>query len=236
VSFGLIADVFLVIGQTDDKPTAVLVKRDTDGLIIRPTGKGLLGLRGAMVADVDLRACRVRSQDLLANVGQGFIPVAMTALDHGRYSVAWGCVGLAESCLAYAANYARARHQFSRPLSGHQLIRRLLTDMVVETRAARLVCAAAGEARDKRRPSAPLETMAAKYLAARVALNSADSAVQIHGANGCSDQYPVERYWRDARVMRLIEGTDEINQLAICELALTNHKQAKSPVLVTCEA
>jgi alkylation response protein AidB-like acyl-CoA dehydrogenase len=141
------------------------------------------------------------------------------ALDIGRYSVAWGCVGIGQACLSASEAYSRAREQFGRPLAEHQLIARMLTDMMTDVRAARLLCLQAGISKDGGDPATVLDTLVAKYHASRMALRAASDAVQIHGANGCRDTYPVARYFRDAKVMGIIEGSNEIQQTLIARHA-----------------
>lgn len=220
VTGGQLADLFLVIGRAPAGPTAVLVERGAPGLTVAPVGERMLGLRAAMLADVDLDGCRVPREATLGPLGQGFLQVANTALDHARHGIAWGCAGIAEACLGLAAAHALTRRQFGAPLADQQLVRRMLTRMTVDARAARLLCEAAASARMAREPESDLQTMTAKYFAAQAAWRTASHAVEILGGLGCSDRTPAERHLRDARVMRIIEGTDEIHELAICELAL----------------
>jgi alkylation response protein AidB-like acyl-CoA dehydrogenase len=104
-------------------------------------------------------------------------------------------------------------------LRDHQLIRRLMCDMITNSRAARLLCIEAGYLKDSRDPSASVETQIAKYFSSRAAAKAASVAVQIHGANGCMPEYGVERYFRDAKIMEIIEGSNEIQQITIAEHA-----------------
>ncbi len=213
-TFGQIADLFLVFAQAEEKPAAFLVERKTPGLTVRPL-KGILGTRASMLAEIELRGCRVAKESLVGRIGFGISHVAAAALEHGRYSVAWGSVGIAQACLDACRTYAAERRQFGVPLADHQLIRRLLADMIVDVRAARLLCLRAGWLRDAADPGAFMETMAAKYFASRLAARAANDAVQLHGANGCSDDYPVGRYLRDAKVMEIIEGSTQIQQITL---------------------
>jgi len=213
-TFGQIAGLLLVFAQVEGKAAAFLVERETPGISVRPL-KGILGTRASMLAEIELRACRVPRESLLGRVGFGISHIAAAALEHGRYSVAWGSVGIAQACLDACRAYTAERRQFGVPLADHQLIRRLLTDMIVDVRAARLLCLRAGSLRDSGDPGAFMETMAAKYFASRLAVRAANDAVQIHGANGCSDDYPVGRYLRDAKVMEIIEGSTQIQQITL---------------------
>lgn len=219
VTFGRRADVFLVIGSADSKPVAALVPRSSEGMTLRPV-EGQLGLRAAMLAEVVLEECRVPKDATVGRPGFGFSHVASTTLDHGRYSVAWGCVGIARACLDASAAYASERVQFGAPLREHQLIRRLITDMQVATDAARLMCIEAGRLRAASDPRSIESTMAAKYFASTILPRVTNDAVQVHGANGVDPAYAVERHFRDAKIMQIIEGSDQMHQLALADKAL----------------
>jgi alkylation response protein AidB-like acyl-CoA dehydrogenase len=214
VSFGQIADVFLVLARLNEACSAFLVERDRPGLATRPI-VGMLGVRASMLAELEFTDCWIPQNNLIGRPGFGFISVLSTALDLGRYSVAWGCVGIAQACLEASVRYAQERKQFGKPLREHQLIQQMVSDMVVNTRAARLLCWRAGVLKNNRDPEELAETLAAKYFASGVAMKSASDAVQIHGANGCSNRYPVERYMRDAKIMEIIEGSNQIQQILI---------------------
>jgi len=216
ISFGQVADLFLVIARIgeDGSPGGFLVERESPGLTITPM-KGLLGLRGSMLAELEFDNCRV-SHD--SRIGPESMPaglVAGTALHLGRYGVAWGCVGIGDSCMEASFRYSRERSQFGVPLEEHQLIQRMLANMVADVRAARLLCLEAGHLRETRDGGAIQGTLIAKYFASRMANRVASDAVQIHGAKGVSDAQPIERYFRDARVMTIIEGSSEIQQIMI---------------------
>ena len=214
ITFAQIADLFLVFLQCEGKPTAFLVERSTPGLRVEPI-KGILGTRASMLGEIFFDGCRVPAENMVGRVGFGVSHVVAATLEHGRYSVACGSVGIAQACLDASLRYAREREQFGQPLLDHQLVRAMLSDMIVQVRAARLMCLRAGYLRQANDPSAFMETMAAKYLASTVATRASADAVQIHGANGCADGSPVARYFRDAKVMEIIEGSTQIQQMTI---------------------
>jgi alkylation response protein AidB-like acyl-CoA dehydrogenase len=219
VTGGRIADLFLVIGRHADGPVATLVERDAPGVTVDPV-TGQLGLRAAMLADVRLADVVVPHAALLGRPGFGWSHVAATALDHGRHSVAWGCVGICRSCVEVAADYAVTRRQFGQPLAHHQLVRRMIADMTTDLAAAESLSERASTRRQSRAPSALHDTMVAKYFASGAAARASAQAVQILGAVGTSPRYPVERHFRDAKIMQIIEGSDQMQQLTIAELAL----------------
>jgi glutaryl-CoA dehydrogenase (non-decarboxylating) len=218
ITSGQFADLFLVFSQCDGKSTAFLVPRNSTGFSVEAIG-GLLGVRASMLAKLRMQNCRVPKANLVGRVGSGFSHVAAIALDYGRYSVAWGCVGITQACLAASLQYSEQRKQFGSSLKDHQLIRRMITDMTTNLRAARLLCISAAYLREERSPDAIPETLIAKYFASRAATKAASAAVQIHGAIGCSDESPISRYFRDARLMEIIEGSNEMLQLTIADYA-----------------
>lgn len=217
-TFGQIADLFLIFAQYDGKPSAFLVERDSPGFSTQPI-YGMLGTRASMLAELHLDNCEIPKSNLISGVGFGLATIATSALDIGRYSVAWGSVGIAQACLEASVQYAKTRKQFGAYLKDHQLIRQMITDMLTNVKAARLLCYQAGYLKDIGAPSTVMETWIAKYFASTTAAKAATDAVQIHGANGCSGDYPVQRYLRDSKIMEIIEGSNQIQQITIAEYA-----------------
>jgi butyryl-CoA dehydrogenase len=138
----------------------------------------------------------------------------MSALDSGRYSVAAGCVGICQGCVDASVEYSKNRQQFDRPLASFQLVQEMIADMVVDTEAARALVWRAGWLKDTGKPNTT-ETSIAKLYATEAAVHCANLAIQVHGGSGYVDDYPVERYLRDARVTTLYEGTSQIQKLII---------------------
>jgi butyryl-CoA dehydrogenase len=211
------AKVALVFAQTDPElkhrgVACFLVDTDQDGF--QPSEiHGKMGLHASDTAQIGLDDVTAGPDALLGEVGDGF-KVAMTALDSGRYSVAAGCVGLCEASLDASVAYAKERTQFGRPIAAFQLVQEMLADMKVRTDAARLLVYRAGTLKDEGKPSTT-ETSIAKYYATEAACWCADRAIQVHGGSGYVDDHPVERYFRDARVTTLYEGTSQIQKLII---------------------
>ena len=214
ISCGQIANLFLIIAQCDGKPSAFLVERESPGFSMEPIS-GMLGFRSAMLAELHFEDCCIPEENLVGKIGFGFSYVAGTALDHGRYCVAWGSVGLAQACLEACLRYTSERKQFGAYLKEHQLIQQMIAEMITNTKAARLLCYHAGYLKDIGDPDLIMETAIAKYFASKTAVNAALDAVQIHGANGCSSEYPVQRYLRDAKIMEIIEGSSQMQQIII---------------------
>jgi alkylation response protein AidB-like acyl-CoA dehydrogenase len=192
--------------------TCFIVPTGAPGFEARPI-KGKLGLRAQDTAELYLDAVRVPDANRLGELGAGF-KVAMSALDHGRISLAAGCVGIAQGCLDASVAYTKERKQFGRPVASFQLVQELLADIAVETEAARLLVwrAAATADRGERHT---VEASFAKYFASETAVRAANAAVQAHGGYGYVDEYPVGKYLRDARVTTLYEGTSQIQKLLI---------------------
>jgi butyryl-CoA dehydrogenase len=189
-----------------------LVPTDADGFSSQEI-HGKLGLKGSDTAELSLDGVEVGEDALMGEIGDGF-KIAMSALDSGRYSVAAGCVGICQASLDASIAYAKERTQFDRPIASFQLVQEMIADMVVQTEAARGLVWRAGWLKDQGRPTTT-ETSIAKLYATEAAVECANNAIQVHGGSGYVDDYPVERYLRDARVTTLYEGTSQIQKLII---------------------
>ena len=217
ISLGNHARLALVFAQTDPEKAhrglaCFLVETDQPGF--QPSElHGKMGLHASDTAQIALDDVVAPPDAVLGEIGDGF-KVAMSALDSGRYSVAAGCVGLCEASLDASVAYAKERTQFGRPIAAFQLVQEMLADMKVRTDAARMLVWRAGALKDAGRPSTT-ETSIAKLYATEAACWCADRAIQVHGGSGYVDDHPVERYYRDARVTTLYEGTSQIQKLII---------------------
>jgi butyryl-CoA dehydrogenase len=217
ISLGNNANVAMIFAQTDPEKkhrgvACFLVPTDRPGFTAQEI-HGKLGLRASDTAELSLDGVEVSDDEMLGEVGDGF-KIAMSALDRGRYSVAAGCVGIAQGCVNESVKYSQERRQFDRPIASFQLVQELIAEMVVDTDAARLLVWRAGHLKDQKKPNT-LETSIAKYYATEAAVRCANAAIQVHGGYGYIDEYPVERYMRDARVTTLYEGTSQIQKLII---------------------
>jgi butyryl-CoA dehydrogenase len=209
--------VAMIFAQTDPEKkhrgvACFLVPTDRPGFTTQEI-HGKLGLRASDTAELALDGVEVSDDEILGAVGDGF-KIAMSALDRGRYSVAAGCVGICQGCVNESVKYSKERRQFDRPIASFQLVQELIAEMVVDTEAARLLVWRAGHLKDRKQPNT-LETSIAKYYATEAAVRCANNAIQVHGGYGYIDEYPVERYMRDARVTTLYEGTSQIQKLII---------------------
>ncbi|MFI5037522.1 MAG: acyl-CoA dehydrogenase family protein [Solirubrobacterales bacterium] len=217
ISMGNYAKVALIFAQTDPELgykglACFLVDTDQPGFKAQ-TIEHKMGLHASDTASIALEDVEVSGEDMLGQVGDGF-KVAMSALDSGRYSVAAGCVGICQGCVEESVSYAKEREQFGRPIASFQLVQAMIADMVLKTDASRMLVWRAGWLKDKGRPNT-LETSVAKLHATEASLECANLAIQVHGGAGYVDDHPVERYFRDARVTTLYEGTSQIQKLII---------------------
>ncbi|MUG94908.1 acyl-CoA dehydrogenase [Scytonema sp. UIC 10036] len=230
VTYGQIADVFLVFAKCEGKAGAFVVEKNSPGLSVKPMS-GILGIRASMTAELHFDNCHVPLENLVGKLGFGFSYIASSALDYGRYSVATGCVGIAQACLEACVKYTNERKQFGVYLKEHQLIRQKITQMITNVKAARLLCYQAGYLKEINNPNSIIETSIAKYFASTGATKIASDAVQIHGGNGCSSEYPVERYLRDSKIMEIIEGSTQIQEITIAESGYQDYLLSNVPTV-----
>ena len=222
ISNGGIADISIVFAVTDKATehhgiTAFIVEKGSPGFSTKDI-KGKLGLKASNTAELIFEDCRIPKNALLGRIGEGF-KIAMSALDNGRYGVASGCVGIIQGCIDACTKYTKERHQFKKPIASFQLIQDKIARMVVDCDAARLLVYRAGYLKNKGVTNT-VETSIAKYFASEAANRAASDAVQIFGGYGYSNAYPVERYFRDAKVATIYEGTSEIQKLIIASHVL----------------
>ena len=219
VTNGGVADTCLIFARTNPDAgrkgiSVVVVERGTEGF---KTGdlENLMGMRANPVASIRLTDCRVPKENLLGKEGMG-LKIGLIALDVGRIGIAAQAVGIAQAALEAAVHYANQRHQFGTAIANHQAIQFMIADMATEIEASRLLVQKAAELRDQNKPFSQ-EAAMAKLYATETASRVTDKAVQIHGGYGYSKSYPVERYYRDARITRIYEGTAEIHRMVIAK-------------------
>ncbi|MGN0203545.1 MAG: acyl-CoA dehydrogenase family protein [Coprococcus sp.] len=209
---------FVVIALTDPEKktkggmTAFLIERDTKGLSLGKT-EDKMGMNGAAVSELILEDCRVPKTAIMGKVGDGF-RIAMSGLDGGRIGIASQAFGLAQGALEEAVAYSKNRIQFGKPICKNQGLSWYLADMATRVEAARLLTLEAADARMKGKNATKAASMA-KYYAAETATYVCDLALQIHGGYGYMKDYAIERMYRDARILRIYEGTSEIQKMVI---------------------
>jgi alkylation response protein AidB-like acyl-CoA dehydrogenase len=215
ITLGQAADLFVVLCRAGEGTVAAVVERGTPGLEITPI-RNLLGLRANMLAELRFENCEIPKTNLLGRPGRGIPAAIQFALDEGRFATACGSLGLAAASLEIALHHLRPRSDLAR----HQLVQQLLTAMIVDVRAAQAACAKAVESRTMMAPEMILDTLIAKYVASRAATSVSSNAVQVLGAAGCHGPLHVERYFRDAKIMEIIEGTTQVHEIEIARLSL----------------
>jgi len=218
-----VGHVFVVLAATRPEQgshglTAFLVERDFPGFSFGKV-EDKMGLRSSLTGSLELQDCRVPVANRLGEEGQGF-KIAMATLDGARIGIAAQAVGIARGALQESIAFARQRKAFGRPICQFQAIQFMLADMATAIDAARLLVHPAAHLRDRGDVQFTKEASMAKLFATEMVNRVAYQAVQIHGAYGYSREYPVERYYRDARVTTIYEGTSEIQRLVIARRLL----------------
>lgn len=226
ISSGGFADVVLVFGMTDKRKghrgiSALLVEKGTPGFSVGKE-EDKLGIRASNTCELIFEGCRVPVVNRLGEEGQGF-KIAMSNLDAGRISVAAQALGIAEAAYEAALEYAKTRQQFGQPIAQFQGIQWMLADMATRIEASRLLIYNAALAKDRAQETGERyskEAAMAKLYASETASWVTDLAIQIHGGYGYIKEYPVERYYRDARITRIYEGTSEVQRMVIADQIL----------------
>jgi hypothetical protein len=217
------ADWFLTFATLDPSlgrrgVCAFIVDADTPGVTVAPY-KNKLGFRPMASGDLVLDDVRVPAENLVGEEGDGY-KVAMSAVETGRLSVAARAVGLAQGCLDASVSYARERTVFGTEIGRFQLVQSMITDMVVGIEGARRILYDLARSYDSGVQRPRRDASLAKMHATDVAMQAATHAVQIHGAYGVSEEYPVARYFRDAKVFQIIEGNNQLHRGLVAEYAL----------------
>ncbi|MBT2737516.1 acyl-CoA dehydrogenase family protein [Bacillus sp. ISL-7] len=217
-----VADHFLIFAKTNHDLghkgiTAFIVERSFEGVETKAI-KGKLGIRAGNTGEVFLTDVKVPVVNRLGEEGEGF-KIAMSALDNGRFTVAAGAVGLIEASLEASLKYCHERKAFGKEIGKHQLVQQMIAKMSANLEISRLLVFKAGWLKNEGKRNTK-ETSLAKWISCNAAFDAANDAVQIHGANGYSDEYPVERFLRNSKAPVIYEGTREIHTIMQGEYAL----------------
>ncbi|AXI08377.1 butyryl-CoA dehydrogenase [Oceanobacillus zhaokaii] len=218
-----IADYFLVFAYTGEKSerhkaiSAFIVERSWDGFSSKAI-KGKHGIRSGNTGEIFFENVKVPKENLLGEEGEGF-KIAMAALDNGRFTVAAGAVGQIMACIEASIKYAHERETFGKEIGRHQLVQQMIAKMEAGFQMSRLLVYRAGELKNQGKRNTR-ETSLAKWQACDFANAAANDAVQIHGAYGYSDEYPVERYLRNSKAPVIYEGTREVHTIMQAEYVL----------------
>lgn len=222
ITAGSVADAGVVFVNTQPRDgekgiTALVIEKGTPGFTVGREEKKL-GINATGCAELSFRDCEVPVANRLGNEGEGY-KIALATLDGGRIGIASQAVGIAQGAFEAALSYARERRAFGHPIADFEAVQFLLADMATEIDAARLLARRAAWKHDSGARFS-MEAAIAKLYASEMATRVAHRAIQIHGGNGYSREYPVERAYRDARVTEIYEGTSEIQRLIIASWAL----------------
>lgn len=226
ITNGGVADICLIFTKTDPSAghrglSVVVVERGMPGFEVGDL-EDLSGNRANPVSSIRLYDCKVPAENLLGKEGQG-IKIGLAGLDTGRIGIAAQAVGIAQAAMEEAIRYSKQRRQFGVPISKHQSIHNMIADMATQVETARLLVYRAAVKKDSGM-SFSKESAMAKLFASEAAGRVVDMALQIHGGYGYIKTYPVERYYRDARVTRIYEGTSEIHRMVIARRVLEEYK------------
>lgn len=218
ITNGLEADTFITFGRLADKGICTfIVEKDTQGLTV---GKNemKMGLRGTSTVTLNFDQCKIKKEQLLGEEGEGF-KIAMSNLNVGRLGIAAQALGIAEGALEHTINYAKEREQFGKKIADHQAIAFKIADMKTEVEATKMLVYRAADYIQQGIPCIK-EVSMAKLFAAQTARKVSIEAVQVFGGYGYTEDYPVERYFRDAKVTEIYEGTNEIQRIVISKQLL----------------
>ncbi len=216
------ADYCILIAQTDKNKghhgiCAFIVDLDNPGFSVG-TLEDKLGIRGSSTAELVFEDCRIPKENLLGEMGKGF-RVALTTLDGGRIGIASQALGIARAAIEDATAYAKERVQFGRPIAKFQAIQWMIADLTTQYEAARLLTHRAAYLKDQGESYGQAAAMA-KLMAAETAMKAATQGIQILGGYGYTTDYPLERYFRDAKITEIYEGTSEVMRLVIANNVL----------------
>lgn len=219
ITNGGVADTYITFARTSDERgskgvSAFILEKDTPGLVIGKTEKKM-GLHGTKTVELIFDQCVVSKEQLLGNEGEGF-KIAMANLNFGRIGIAAQALGIGEAALEHAVTYAKEREQFGKSIAHNQGISFKLADMATDTEASKLLVYQAAAMVQAGTPCNKQASMA-KLYASKTARKNAIEAVQVHGGYGYTEDYPVERLFRDAKITEIYEGTSEIQHIVIAK-------------------
>ncbi|OGI08935.1 MAG: butyryl-CoA dehydrogenase [Candidatus Melainabacteria bacterium RIFCSPLOWO2_02_FULL_35_15] len=222
ISLAEIADIFLIFAYTNKEKkhngiSAFIVEKNSPG-VTTSTICGKLGVRAGNTGSISFQDVKIPRENLLGKEGDGF-KIAMSALDNGRYTVASGAVGIIEACLETSVKYAHERETFGQEIGRHQLVQQMIAKMAASRDIGRLLFYNAGYLKNHGRRNTK-ETSLAKWINCNNAFESANDALQILGAYGYSNEFDIERYFRNSRGAMIYEGTREIHTIMQAEYAL----------------
>ena len=210
-SYGEKAGLFLIFGKDEDKSIACLLSKDTPGLEISPI-KNMMGFRAAHMAQLNFHEIEIPESDIVGKPGFALSHVASIGLHYGRISTSCSALGLLRACFEESVIYSSKRKIGNKFVGEEGMIRTLIARMGTDLHAASLLCYSACKAEDEHTPDVYEKVQMAKYFTSKAVVRAASDAVQIQGANGCHESSNVARYYRDSKIMEIIEGTTQIHE------------------------
>jgi alkylation response protein AidB-like acyl-CoA dehydrogenase len=211
ISYGQTADIFLVFGKVNDQPLACLLPRESAGLEVISINN-LMGFRAAKLAQLNFNDIKIPPENVIGNPGFGLSIIAPTGLHYGRISTACSALGLLRACFEESISYSSGRKISGKPIGEKGMIKSMLAEMGTDLQAASLLCYSACKAENEHQADAIEKVLMAKYFTSKAAVKAAANTIQIKGAAGCIESDPAERYYRDARIFEIIEGTTQIHE------------------------
>jgi acyl-CoA dehydrogenase len=216
ITAGSLADLVLVLVQTDKELgprglALIIVEKGIPGFTTTPSE--MIGGRAGEISSLSFVDCRVPRTNLVGDIGRG-LQNALIGIDTARLFVSAGAIGMAQACLDACIKYAKERYQFRRPIGGFQLVQETVARMHAEIETTRWQVYYAAELKNKNMPHVK-ELSAAKWLSSELAVRVSAEAIRLHGAYGCTDEYPVEHHYRDAIMSTILGGTSEMHKLTI---------------------
>lgn len=226
ITFATEADLFLVFAVLEGQPTAVLVPRTLPGVSVHPV-EDMLGFRAAGIGEVQFEGVALPESNVVGRVGFGFSMVAPYGLHHGRMSTAFSSLGLVRACLETASQYASEREVAGGLLAEKGIVKSLMARMGVQYDAAWELCMAGARAEDAGSYEAYQKILAAKHFASTTANSAAHDMGQVLGAAGMQGSRPAERYFRDARIMEIIEGSTQVLELLLGKIYIDKFRKSR---------
>lgn len=210
ITFSGLADVFLVFAKLNGTyPIAVLVEKATPGVHVAPI-KGMMGFKASHLSEITFKNCEIPMENMVGKPGFGLSFVANTGLHIGRISTAWSAAGMVRGCIEETSKHVSKRKIGDQVLGDFGTSRKIITQMGVDLEASQLLCFQASLLEDRKNPDAIQKTLIAKYVSSKAAVDATSNAVQLFGAAGCHNSSEVSHYYRNAKIMELIEGSSQV--------------------------
>lgn len=211
ISYGQTADLFLVFGKVNAQPLACLLPRESTGLEIIPINN-LIGFRSAKLAQLNFNNIKIPPENIIGNPGFGLSIIAPTALHYGRISAACSALGLLRACFEESISFSSERKISGKSIGEKGMIKSMLAEMGTDLQAASLLCYSACKAENEHRSDVYEKVLMAKYFTSKAAVKAASNGIQLKGASGCMESDPAARYYRDAKIFEIIEGTTQVHE------------------------